>query len=150
MHAAPSITVSVEVSGGMAIIGESYSMTCLVSGAELFHPTITYQWMQDGAVVNKSSSSSLSFLSLNMSHVGQYSCHISLSSPLLQNHIIATSNSYTFTPQSKYGLHVEEYFDLYNIILKVNCCLVIAESVMCLVLLFFITPTRLSSEEIRG
>ena len=90
-----------EVSGGVATLGERYSLSCCVStsGAEMLQPTITYQWLHNGVVLNETLST-LCFPCLNTSDAGQYSCEITLSSALLEQPITAASNTHTLTLES--------------------------------------------------
>lgn len=90
----------VDVIGGLPTLDEGYSLYCRVSGADMLQATIAYQWMHNGVFLNESSST-LSFPSLNMSHVGRYSCQISVTSSLLQETITTTSGSHSLNLQSE-------------------------------------------------
>ena len=52
--------------------GQSFSLTCSVTGADSLAPTISYQWFRGQSLVT--SSLILSFDSLFLSDVGQYRC----------------------------------------------------------------------------
>ena len=90
------------VNGGTQTIGESYSLTCTVIGADRLKPTITYQWFQDNIVVSDETQSTLFFSFLDLSDVGQYRCDVTVSSTLLNTSITAMSNTQNLTVQSKY------------------------------------------------
>ena len=71
----------------------SNTLTCDVSGADNFNPTITYGWTRNGETISDASSSSLSLSPLRLSHAGNYTCRASISSPLLNDDIAATSDN---------------------------------------------------------
>ena len=56
-------------------LGQSYSLTCEVSGAS--GPVSAYQWRKDGAVLSETGQT-LSFSSLTLSDAGQYTCQVSV------------------------------------------------------------------------
>ena len=99
----PVITamVTAMVSGGTPTVGESYSLTCTVTGADRLNPTITYQWFKDNTVVSGETQSTLSFSSLSLSDAGQYRCDVTVSSTLLSQPITKMSNTQDLTLQSK-------------------------------------------------
>ena len=61
--------------GGTATVGQSYSLTCSVSGVTVN----SYQWRKDGTVLQGQTVAVLSFPSLTPSDAGQYSCEITVS-----------------------------------------------------------------------
>ena len=77
------------------------TLTCIVSGADNLKPTITYRWTRNGETVSDASSSSLSLSPLQLSHAGNYTCRASISSPLLNDDIAATSDNVTVTIPSE-------------------------------------------------
>ena len=103
-HFLPSSTapvITAMVSGGTPIVGESYSLTCTVTGADQLNPTITYQWFKDNTVVSGETQSTLSFSSLSLSDAGQYRCDVTVSSTLLSQPITKMSNTQDLILQSK-------------------------------------------------
>ena len=93
--------VTVMVSGGTPTLGESYPLTCTVTGADRLNPTVTYQWFKNTAVVSGETQSTLSFSSLSLSDAGQYRCDVTVSSTLLSQSITKMSNTQDLTFQSK-------------------------------------------------
>ena len=69
------------------------TLTCDVSGADNLNPTITYEWIRNGETVPDGSSRSLNLSPLQLSHAGDYVCHVTVSSTLLNNDISASSGS---------------------------------------------------------
>ena len=94
------------VSGGTPTVGESYSLTCTVTGTDRLNPTITYRWFKDNTVVSGETQSTLSFSSPSLSDAGQYRCRVTVSSTLLSRSISALSNTQDLTLQSKYTILV--------------------------------------------
>ena len=94
--------ITAMVSGGTPAVGESYSLTCTVTGADRLNPTIAYQWFKDNTVVSGGTQSTLSFSSLSLSDAGQYRCDVTVSSTLLSRSIAEMSNTHDLTLQSKY------------------------------------------------
>ena len=76
------LSVSVEIIGSaaMPIAGESYSLTCNVSGVSV----TTYQWRKDGTVLAQNRQS-LFFSSLRLSDAGHYTCNASVNSVMYSN-----------------------------------------------------------------
>ncbi len=58
--------------------GQSYTLTCTVTGAEALTPTISYQWFEETSsrVMLPTTSADLTFDPLNLSDAGQYSCDV--------------------------------------------------------------------------
>ena len=89
----PVPTVSVQITtSGAPMLGQSYSLTCGVNGAENLSVSITYQWIKDtqtqiqvGAV--------LSFSPLRLSDAGNYTCQATVMSSLLSAPITVTSSN---------------------------------------------------------
>ena len=75
-----TITVTVVVSGdGTPTAGQSYTLTCSVSGASV----TTYQWRKDGSVIQGETTEMLSFSPLRLSDAGQYTCEVTVNSMTL-------------------------------------------------------------------
>ena len=103
LPSSPEPVITAMVNGGTPTVGESYSLTCTVTGADRLNPTITYQWFKDNTVVSGETQSTLSFSSLSLSDSGQYRCDFTVGSTLLNQSIIAMSNTQDLTLQSKYN-----------------------------------------------
>ena len=85
----PAPTISVQITAsGPPVVGQSYSLTCTVTGAENLSPSITYQWTKNnGAQTQIGADRVLSFSSLRLSDAGQYTCQATVSSSYLNNDI---------------------------------------------------------------
>jgi hypothetical protein len=75
-------SVNVQITGSVATpaLGQSYSLTCEVSGAS--GPVSAYQWRKDGTVLSETGPT-LSFSSLSLSDAGQYTCQVSADGMIL-------------------------------------------------------------------
>ena len=112
----PTITAIIEESGReissgecSTNLGESFSLTCHVnSTTDLSRSIITYQWLHDQVKLDESSPSSSSptllFQSLKVTDAGEYRCEVTVTSPLLDDLIVARSNAFTLKVQS-HSLH---------------------------------------------
>ena len=96
----PTLTVDATITSptGPFTAGQSYTLTCTatVTGGGTLSPTTTITWIHPSGSVTSETGSSLN-LSLNplqVSDAGQYTCNVSVSSPLLTR---AQSNTDTFT-----------------------------------------------------
>ena len=91
--------MSVQLSGGGATptAGESYRLTCSVSGAENLNPTTTYRWTRnsDTEVQVGADPSILSFTPLRLIDAASYVCEVTISSNYLTGDIVAM----TINPQ---------------------------------------------------
>ena len=74
----PALPISVQITGSVATptAGESYTLTCSVSGASV----TTYQWRKDGSVIQGQTTEMLSFSPLRLSDAGQYTCEVIVNS----------------------------------------------------------------------
>ena len=99
----PEPFITAMVNGGTPNVGDSYSFTCTVTGADRLDPTIAYQWFKDNTVVSGETQSTLSFSSLSLSDAGQYRCDVTVSSTLLSQSIAKMSNTQDLTLQSEYN-----------------------------------------------
>ena len=70
----PMMTVAVS-GDGIPAAGQSYTLTCSVSGASV----TTYQWRKDGTVLSETRPI-LSFSPLRLSDAGQYTCEVTVNS----------------------------------------------------------------------
>ena len=103
LPSSPEPVITAMVSGDTPTVGENYSLTCTVTGADRLNPTITYQWFKNNTMVSGETQSTLSFFSLSLCDAGQYSCDVTVSSTLLSQSIINMSNTHDLTFQSKYN-----------------------------------------------
>jgi hypothetical protein len=58
--------------------GESYSLTCTVSGADRLDYMASYQWRKDGNVLVGETAVALSFSPFRLLHAGQYTCEVTV------------------------------------------------------------------------
>ena len=88
--------VPVQISDGKATptAGENYTLICTVSRAEKLDATITYQWTKNDGVVTHTSSNTLFFPTLRISHAGYYICKVNVSSDYLIQAIDTSSNPF--------------------------------------------------------
>ena len=93
--AAPPISVIVIANLSIPlVVGQTgNTLTCDVTGAERLSPTIDYQWTRNGETVQGGNSQTLTLSPIQLSHVGNYTCHVIVSSPLLNNTISASSDN---------------------------------------------------------
>ena len=107
MHTVPSVYVNISDSGGTPVVGQSYTLSCRVSGDENLDPTITYQWIQENGtamelVSETNNSANLFFSSLHLSNSGDYICMVVVDSMYLDEAIMEISNSFSIHLQGKY------------------------------------------------
>ena len=71
----PAPLISVHIIGSVATptVGQSYTLTCSVSGASV----TTYQWRKDGSAI-QDTTEMLSFSLLRASDAGQYTCRVTV------------------------------------------------------------------------
>ena len=88
----PMVTVQISDSGVTPTAGESYALTCSVSGAENLNSSTTYQWTKNNGTQTQvgTKSSTLNFLSLRLSDTGQYSCLATVT--VSSHHVINTTS----------------------------------------------------------
>jgi hypothetical protein len=74
------VLVSLQITGSVdtPIAGESYTLTCNLSGADLEVYMTSYQWMKDGISLAGETAVVLSFSPFRFSHAGQYTCEITV------------------------------------------------------------------------
>ena len=82
-------------SGATPTAGESYWLTCNVSGAENLNPTTTYRWTKNsgsGQTQIGANSNTLSFTPLRLTDAASYVCEVTISSSYLTSDITAVSS----------------------------------------------------------
>ena len=74
--------VSVQIIGSTTtpIIGQNLTLTCAVTGAENY--TTTHHWRKDGTSLIDEVGPTLSFSPLRLSHVGQYTCLVTINNSI--------------------------------------------------------------------
>ena len=86
------MSVQISDSGATPTAGESYQLTCSVTGAENLNPTITYRWTRNsgsGQTQVGAYSSTLSFTPLRLADAASYVCEVTISSNYLTGDIVA-------------------------------------------------------------
>ena len=95
MIIASPVLLQLSGSGATPIPGEDYQLTCSVSGAENFNPTIIYRWTKDsgsGQTQVGANSNTLSFTPLRLADAGSYVCGVTVSSNYLLSDITAINS----------------------------------------------------------
>jgi len=87
------------------VLGQSYSLTCSVSGADPLSPTITYRWYNESSNPRSQVgiTSTYSFTRLGPYPAGQYTCEVNIASPYLKGGL-SQSMMQDITVQSKCNL----------------------------------------------
>ena len=88
---------------GTTAVGQSYTLTCSVSGADSLSPTTTYTWYNGSSDTGSqigTNSSTYAFTRLRPYHAGQYTCEVTISSAFL-NGDLSGSMMQLVTLQSK-------------------------------------------------
>jgi hypothetical protein len=98
---APAISVQITASQDTPMLGQSYSLTCGITGAANLNPSITYQWTNNNGA-QMGTAEILSFSSFRLSDAGQYTCQATVGSPYLNDNITMT-NTHDIRIQSKFG-----------------------------------------------
>ncbi len=85
--------------------GQSYTLTCVLTGVESLSPTITYQWFKGSTprAMLSTTFADLTLDPLNLSDAGQYSCDIIVSSPFVTSDLTASSGVEDLIIQSEYN-----------------------------------------------
>lgn len=101
----PPVYATVYDSEDSPVTGQTYILTCVVTGGEKLDPSVFYQWTKtnhDGMVVTlENSLRNLTFSSLSLSDSGNYSCKVNISSRYLNQAISTSSNLHGITLQGK-------------------------------------------------
>ena len=83
--AAPSVSVVITPTG-TAVVGQSYSLSCSVSGADSLSPTsTTYHWYNESSNPRSQvgTTNTYTLNPLQPYHAGQYTCEVMITSPYL-------------------------------------------------------------------
>ena len=91
---------------GSPVAGQSFSLTCSVTGADSLSPTISYQFTQDntgGQIEVRATQTTpiLTFNPLVLSDSGQYRCEVNVTPPYLNNSQVVSSAPVNLTVQSE-------------------------------------------------
>ena len=102
------LPVSVQISDGgvTPIAGESYQLTCSISGAENLNPTVNYRWTKNsgsGQTQVGTNSNTLSFTPLRLSNAGSFVCEVTIASNYLTGDV-AYANPHNVSIQSEYQI----------------------------------------------
>ena len=106
---APAISVPVTASQTTPVLGQSYFLTCGITGAENLSPSIAYQWTNNNGD-QIGTNEIFSFSSLRFSDAGRYACRATVSSPYLSGNISMTG-THDVKIQSKFGCVLYVYVD---------------------------------------
>ena len=83
LYSVSEISVVITYSG-VPTVGQSYSLTCSVSGADYLNPNIVYQWFETGDPgVVLARSANLQLPPLQLTEDSHYTCQATISSPYL-------------------------------------------------------------------
>jgi len=91
---------------GTAVVGQSYSLSCSVSGADSLSPTsTTYRWYNESSNPRSQvgTTSTYTLNPLRPYHAGQHTCEVTITSPYL-NEDLSQSMVQDITVQSKCNL----------------------------------------------
>jgi len=101
---APSVSVVITPTG-TAVVGQSYSLSCSVSGADSLSPITTYRWYNESSNPRPQvgTTSIYTLNPLQQYHAGEYTCEVTITSPYLDGDL-SRSVMQNITVQS--NLHV--------------------------------------------
>lgn len=85
----PTLSIDVNGPGIHPSTEQSYTLVCIISGADKLNATMFYRWMKgDGVhVAARTSSKTLYFGSVSLSDAGQYSCQVSVVSNYIETNV---------------------------------------------------------------
>ena len=102
LYVDPSISVVIATSGKRPTVGENYTLSCdLVGADELTDRMVSYQWMRNETFNIETNLRELTFSPFMLSDAGNYSCQIRLESPLLSSGMSFAENSTIIYASSK-------------------------------------------------
>ena len=103
--AVPNIEVKINSSRGNLLLGGDYNLTCTVVGADKLNPMISYEWIHtQNDELDDNKNSILSFSPFKLSHAGDYSCVVNITSNYIRDIITMTSDIKPLLVQSKLSL----------------------------------------------
>ncbi len=109
------LLVVISPSGG-PMAGQSFSLTCSLTGGASLQPTLSYQWTREGGSL-MTSTATLNFDTLYLSDAGQYSCQVILTSSQLEGqHTVAAHYSIHFTSKCNLYIYVYVMFPIQHMI----------------------------------
>ena len=113
---APSVSVMI-TPAGTAVAGQSYSLSCSVSGADSLSPTITYRWYNESSNPRSQvgTTSTYTLNPLRPYHAGEYTCEVTITSPYL-NGALSQSVMQDITVLSKCNLYYPVYCIIHRIV----------------------------------
>ena len=85
------------------LLGENYSLICVIMGADKLSPMISYEWIQNDNL-QETIDNVLSFSPFRLSHAGNYSCSVTITSNYVKDMIIMKSNIESLLVQSKFSV----------------------------------------------
>ena len=120
-----SVSVTISDNGATPTLGQSYTLTCSVSG-EQSEDDLTYQWLKNGTMRSETVDT-ITFPSLELSDSGMYTCTVTVNSTMSYN---ATMN---ITLQCEYPLVHYNIIRIFNeskanIFHLFNCVLLLVPS----------------------
>jgi len=81
--AAPSVSVEI-TSADVAVLRQSYTLSCSVSGEDSLDPTsTTYRWYRESPMSIVATTSTYTINNVELSNAGQYTCEVVITSPYL-------------------------------------------------------------------
>ncbi len=84
---------------GSPMAGQSFTLTCSLTGGDSLSPTVSYQWRRGESLLTNSPT--FHFDSLYLSDTGQYRCVVRLSSSQLnQEHTVTETYSIDFASET--------------------------------------------------
>jgi len=102
---------------GTAVVGQSYSLSCSVSGADSLSPTITYHWYNESSNPRSQvgTTSTYTLNPLRPYNAGQYTCEVTISSHYL-NETLSRSVMQDITVRSKCNWYYPVYCIIHRIV----------------------------------
>ena len=104
--AVPNIEIKIISFRENVLLGENYNLTCTITGADKLSPTISYEWIQNETLLEMVDSSILSFSPFKLSHAGNYSCIVNITSNYVEDIITMTSDIEPLVVQSRLSVPI--------------------------------------------
>ena len=88
---------------GNVQLGEDFSLTCVVTGADKLNPMLNYEWTRNGNRLEMTDNETnvLSFTPFRLSDAGNYCCNVSICSQYVNDAIMIESNNLSLKVQGK-------------------------------------------------